>query len=134
MVHLAEQSLALERRTIMAPFPGMVVKWNKQHGEWVEPGTPIMRLIRLDRLRAEAFIASENLPKDFVGRAATLVVESAGDGARKYKGQLVFVSPEADPVNGQVRVWAEIDNSDFSLRPGQTATLIIGPASVGQAK
>ena len=131
---LDRASLALERRTIMAPFPGMVVKWNKQHGEWVEPGTPIMRLIRLDRLRAEAFIASENLPKNLVGRPATLVVESSGDAARQYPGQLVFVSPEADPVNGQVRVWAEIDNSDLSLRPGQTATLIIGPASEGQAK
>ncbi len=131
---LDRASLGLERRTIVAPFPGMVVKWNKQHGEWVEPGTPIMRLIRLDRLRAEAFIASENLPKNLVGRPATLVVESSGDAARQYPGQLVFVSPEADPVNGQVRVWAEIDNSDLSLRPGQTATLIIGPASEGQAK
>ncbi|MEK6260501.1 MAG: efflux RND transporter periplasmic adaptor subunit [Planctomycetota bacterium] len=125
---LERATLALERRTIAAPFPGMVVQWKKQHGEWVEPGTPVMRLIRLNRLRAEAFLASQMLPTNLVGRPAMLVVDVPGKSAAKYEGKLVFVSPEIDPVNGQVRVWAEIDNSDLSLRPGQTATLVIGPA------
>ena len=119
--------LAVERRTIAAPFPGMVVQWKKQHGEWVEPGTPVMRLIRLNRLRAEAFLASQTLPTNLVGRPATLLVDVAGKSTVKFEGKLVFVSPEIDPVNGQVRVWAEIDNSDLSLRPGQTGTLVIGP-------
>lgn len=131
---LDRASLALERRTVVAPFPGMVVKWNKQHSEWVEPGTPVMRLIRLNRLRAEAFLATEKLPTDLVGRPATLVLETSGGKPRQYTGQLVFVSPEADPINGQVRVWAEIDNSDLSLRPGQSATLVIGPSSKGGSK
>jgi macrolide-specific efflux system membrane fusion protein len=119
--------LALERRTIVAPFPGMVVQWKKQHGEWVEPGTPVMRIIRLNRLRAEAFLASQELPTDLVGRPASLLIEIPGKTARKYEGKLVFVSPEIDPVNGQVRVWAEIDNGDLSLRPGQTGLLVVGP-------
>ena len=131
---LARANLALERRMLVAPFPGMVVHWKKQHGEWVEPGTPVMRLVRLNRLRAEAFVASERLPTNLVGRSATLVVESSDKTAVKYKGKLVFVSPEIDPVNYQVRIWAEIDNSDLSLRPGQTATLLIGPAIEGASK
>ncbi len=121
-------TLALERRTITAPFPGMVVQWKRQHGEWVEPGTPVMRLIRLNRLRAEAFLASQTLPTNLVGRPATLLVDVPGKPTVKYEGKLVFVSPEIDPVNGQVRVWAEIDNGDLSLRPGQQGTLVIGPA------
>ena len=125
---LDRANLAVERRTIAAPFPGMVVQWKKQHGEWVEPGTPVMRLIRLNRLRAEAFLASQTLPTNLVGRPATLLVDVPGKSSAKFEGKLVFVSPEIDPVNGQVRVWAEIDNSDLSLRPGQTGTLVIGPA------
>jgi multidrug efflux pump subunit AcrA (membrane-fusion protein) len=39
----------------------------------------------------------------------------------------VFVSPEVDPVNGQVRVLAEVDNPDGVLRPGLRATMTIGP-------
>lgn len=130
---LERARLELKRRTIVAPFPGMVVQWKKQQGEWVEPGTPVMRLIRMNRLRAEAFVASQSLPGNLIDRPVKLIVESTALGNEKptttsHTGKLVFVSPEVDPVNGQVRIWAEIDNSDLSLRPGQTATLVVGAA------
>ena len=124
---LDRATLALDRRTIKAPFPGMVVQWKKQHGEWVEPGTQVMRLIRLNRLRAEAFLSLDKLPTNLVGRSTTLMMDVPGKSPVKYQGKLVFVSPEIDPVNGQARFWAEIDNHDISLRPGQSGAIIIGP-------
>ena len=45
--------------------------------------------------------------------------------AAVFAGKLVFVSPEVDPVNNQVRVLAEIDNPESLLRPGLRATLTI---------
>ena len=124
---LNRAALALERRTIAAPFPGMVVEWKKQHGEWVEPGTPIMRLIRLNRLRAEAFITLRNSPQKLVGRGVTFLIDGETKTPQKFAGKLVYVSPEIDPVNGQVRIWAEIENNDLNLRPGQSGRLQIGP-------
>lgn len=121
-------SLSLERRQLKAPFPGMVVQSKKHRGEWVEPGTPVMRLIRLDRLRAEAFLSAKDLPQNLVGRKVMFVVQTSSADSPKHEGELVFVSPEVDPVNGQVRIWAEIANQELKLRPGQTASLIIGPA------
>jgi RND family efflux transporter MFP subunit len=118
-------ALLLERRSIRAPFPGMVVQWKKQRGEWVEPGMAVVRIIRLNRLRAEAFVSSKGLPLDLVGRAVTLLVDLPGKPQSKFEGRLVFVHPEIDPVNAQVRVWAEIDNTNFLLSPGQTAVLVI---------
>jgi macrolide-specific efflux system membrane fusion protein len=44
-----------------------------------------------------------------------------------FFGQVVFVSPEIDPVNGQVRVLIEIDNPELTLRPGTRATAVITP-------
>lgn len=123
---LDRATLALERRTIVAPFPGMVVQWKKQHGEWVETGSPVIRLIRLNRLRAEAFIASSKVPPSAVGRSVELTISHAGKQFSKHVGKLVFVSPEIDPVNGQVLVWAEIENDALTLRPGQTGSLKIG--------
>lgn len=130
MQDLERARLALQRRTIVAPFPGMVVQWKKQKGEWVEPGTPVMRLIRINRLRAEAFVISQSIPANLIGQPVKLIVETpphheSSAISTTHEGKLVFVSPEVDPVNGQVRIWAEIDNSDLRLRPGQTATLII---------
>lgn len=129
---LDRATLALQRRTITAPFPGMVVQWKKQHGEWVEPGTPVMRLIRLNRLRAEAFLASQNLSSNLVGRSALFIVSGTGQVPLKYEGKLSFVSPEIDPVNGQVRVWADIENNDLSLRPGQSGVLLVGPVKAAR--
>jgi multidrug efflux pump subunit AcrA (membrane-fusion protein) len=124
---LDRASLALERRRLSAPFPGMVVQWKKHRGEWVEPGTPIMRLIRLDRLRAEAFLQAESSSPNLVGRTVRFAMTGQEGPASEYEGELVFVSPEIDPVNGQVRIWAEIENKDGKLRPGHTASLIIQP-------
>jgi len=38
-------------------------------------------------------------------------VDLPDKGATTFNGKVVFVSPEINPVNGQARVWAEIDNS-----------------------
>jgi hypothetical protein len=45
----------------------------------------------------------------------------------------VFVSPEVNPVNGQVRVWAEVENRGLLLRPGLQAALTIHLAEEPQA-
>ncbi len=45
----------------------------------------------------------------------------------EFAGHIVFVNPEIDPLNSQVRVWAEVENPDLKLRPGMQATLTIEP-------
>jgi multidrug efflux pump subunit AcrA (membrane-fusion protein) len=119
-------TLLWERRTIKAPFPGMVVQLKRQRGEWVEAATPVARLIRLNRLRAEGFVSSSIAPAKLVGRSATFLVEGI-----RHKGTLTYVNPEIDPVNQQVRVWAEVENEDLSLRPGQIGTLTIHEEVLG---
>ena len=44
----------------------------------------------------------------------------------------MFVSPEVNPVNGQIRVWAELENQDLLLRPGVAAEMTIEPAGSKQ--
>ena len=122
----------VERRLIKAPFPGMVVHWKKQRGEWVEPGLPVVRVIRLNRLRAEAFVSPSQLLPDMVGRNVTLTADVPGKPRTKFDGKITFVDPEYDPVNNQVRIWAEIDNSGLLLRPGQSASLVVSAADTNQ--
>jgi len=45
----------------------------------------------------------------------------------EFAGHIVFVNPEIDPLNSQVRVWAEVENPDLKLRPGMQAALVIEP-------
>ncbi|HEY3967493.1 MAG TPA: efflux RND transporter periplasmic adaptor subunit [Planctomycetaceae bacterium] len=113
---LAQQ--AVDRRAIVSPISGMVVQVNSQRGEWVPAGKTVVRVLRLDRLRVEGFVQSKHLNGNLVGRKATLTVDLPDQPAREFIGTVVFVSPEIDPVNQTVRVWAEIDNSELLLRPG----------------
>jgi multidrug resistance efflux pump len=118
----------VERREIVAPLTGVVVQINLRKGEWVRPGESVMRLVRMDRLRAEGFLESADLTDDPTGRPVTLVVDLPGQTDGEFTGTIQFVSPEVNPVNGQVRFWAQIDNKNGRLRPGMEASLVIRPS------
>jgi macrolide-specific efflux system membrane fusion protein len=117
----------LERRTIVAPLKGMIVEVLRRQGEWVQPGDSIVRIVRLDRLKVEGFLPVKQAGLDLTGSLVKLRIATAGDRALETTGKIVFISPEIDPLNSQVRFWAEIDNSELKLRPGMQATLTVEP-------
>jgi macrolide-specific efflux system membrane fusion protein len=120
-------------RKIIAPINGVVVEVLRQPGEWVEPGEKVLRIVRMDRLRVEAMVHARNLPPDLRGAPVTITMELPGKGEATFPGKIVFVSPEISPVNGQVRVWAEVDNKDGLLNPGLRPRMTIVPANVDQS-
>lgn len=128
-VRLADYAI-LQRR-IVAPLIGFVAEVYRHRGEWVQPGQPILRMVRLDRLRAEGLVDARSVPGDINGRPVKLTVQLNDQATATYAGKLAFVSPEIDPVNGQVRIWAEIDNIDLKLRPGLHGSLVIEDAKSG---
>lgn len=117
----------LERRTIGSPLKGMVVEVHRRRGEWVNPGETVARIVRMDRLRAEGFLAAKHARLELVGSKVTLKVTGSDGKSFELPGEIVFVSPEIDPINSQVRVWADVDNRELKLRPGMQATLVIEP-------
>lgn len=127
-------ALAVDRHKIVSPIAGMVVQLFRRPGEWVQPGTVVARIIRIDRLRVEAFVDGSQGSVGLLGRPVRLEVGSLGKDRTAVEGAVVFVSPEINPVNGQVRLWAEVDNPRQLLRPGSRGALIVGPASEGRLK
>lgn len=123
---LAIAARHIERRRIVAPISGVVVQINQHQGEWVEPGETLMRILQIDRLRVEGFLDARFLGQDLTGRGVTLRTSVGERDDVEFRGVLRFVSPEVDPVDGKVRVWAEIENHDLNLRPGMRGAMIIG--------
>ena len=124
---LAQVERDLDRRKITAPLAGMVVQLHHRRGEWVQPGEKVLRILRLDRLRAEGFVQTRDLERDLLDAPVRVRVAAPGKPEMEVTGRVVFVSPEIDPVNSQVRIWAEIENPQLELRPGLRATMTIDP-------
>jgi len=123
----------IDVRKIVAPINGVVVEVLRQPGEWVEPGEKVLRIVRMDRLRAEGMVHIRDLPPDLRGAPVSITMELPGKGETTFQGKIIFVSPEISPVNGQVRVWAEVDNKDGLLKPGLRPRMTIAPATVNQS-
>lgn len=115
----------LDQHTVSAPIGGMVVHVEKEPGEWVIPGDLVVRVVRIDRLRAEGFLHVSQASQDLRGKSVTVSVEVPGSSPMTADGRVVFVSPDANAVNGQARVWVEVQNEDGKLRPGLRATVHI---------
>lgn len=126
----AEQAIA--RRTIVAPFDGEVVRIHPhqpQQDEWVSPGDPIVRLVRLDVMNVEGAVDHKLYdPHEVRDCDVTVEVEMARGRKVKMAGRIKSVSPMLDH-RGMYRVRAEIANQQESgrwlLRDGLPATMTI---------
>lgn len=115
-------ALIVENHHLHAPISGVVVKVYRRPGQWVQLGEPVLELVRMDRLRGEGFVSQaiaanlRSLPR----------VSISFDGApidTRRTGEVVFVMPEVDPVNGDVRFWIEFDNPQGDAFPGNQLSI-----------
>jgi multidrug resistance efflux pump len=110
-------ALTVQRHRLQAPWDGVVTKIHRRPGQWVEIGEPVIELLRLDRLRAEGYVAKEMALKLKPSAEVSLVIYGEPE-ARAKLGTIVFVNPEVDPVNGEVQFWIEFDNIEKNVLPG----------------
>ena len=120
----------LNKHRIVSPLDGVLVQLYRKPGEWVSPGDPIARIVRMDKLRVEGFVdASRYLPEDIDGCAVTVIIRRANREPEEFKSTISFVSPIVE-ASGDYRVWAEVENRNsrgkhWVLRPGMEAEMRI---------
>ncbi|CAL1151156.1 unnamed protein product [Cladocopium goreaui] len=130
-LRLAEHRV--ERLAIAASIGGVVAETPHRAGEWVKEGETIARLVRVDALRVEGYVRVEDALQGLVGRPVEVEAPLPGGEVLRARGRVVFVSPEAEPVDAKVRFWAEVDNGELKLRPGLTARVVIAGESADEA-
>ena len=114
-----------ERHRIKSPLTGTVVEVFKNPGEWVKPGDAVCRVITLKSLKVVGFVDASVATPDLIGRTVNVVSDQGGKKISR-KGVIIFVSPEVDPVNRHVQVWARVPNEDKRLSPGRRVNVSIG--------
>lgn len=116
---------AIQKADLLAPLSGVVVLIETNIGEWVKPGDTVVKIVRLDRLRLEGFVSASQVGKVKINSPAKISFDQKWLEVNEVKGKVVFVNPEANPVNSQVEVWVEIDNPTGQLLPGLEASIEI---------
>jgi multidrug efflux pump subunit AcrA (membrane-fusion protein) len=98
-------------------------------GEWVKPGDPVLRIIKIDRLSVEGRArATTYNPADLADRNVNVQVTLAGGRTAQFPGKIVFVGSE---IGGDERyaVRAEVENrkenGQWVLQPGKQANMTI---------
>jgi multidrug efflux pump subunit AcrA (membrane-fusion protein) len=151
-LRVAAAEADLSRYHVRALQDGIVVETFGKVGQWLKPGDPILRVVRLDRLRLATSIPSEvwivtpddqNRPRQerkilydsalLDGKKITVVVETRygkRHGKRRLAAGRVFLAPL--PVKGQHRLTVEVENRQedgrWVLQPTDRPTLLIEPA------
>ena len=120
---LDEATHLVGRRKVICPIAGKVVEVLKKRGEWAQAGDPIMRVVRMDRLRVEFYLSLTELRPDAAeGAAVEVHVDSLN---LTLPSRVTFVNAEIEG-DQTYKVWAEIDNppsqrrnNAFILAPGE---------------
>lgn len=106
----------MERRTIIAPFPGVVAKLHRKEGEFLSPVRPeIVTLVDIDQLYATFNIPSSSANGLEVGRNYHLEI----GGQVGVNAKLESIGVQTDAESGTVRVKLLIENRDHKLRAGE---------------
>ena len=122
-VRIAEERL--KKHGIETTVAGMVTEVDVEAGEWVEAGKPIVRVISLNPIRIECFVDGHKHGMELVGKSVTFEPRLPAKDEKPLRGKVTFVSPELDAVTGQVRLWATIENPNYTVRAGMFGKLII---------
>ena len=106
----------LERTTLRAPFPGVVVERLLEPGEWADEGTAVVRLVDSQSLDVQTWVPVQALkflsadselllqanPKNAMGRVHTIV--PVGDGQSRLYELRLAVEDAVWPVGQDLRV------------------------------
>lgn len=120
--------LAIQRRKILSPIGGVVINVKKRQGSWLTKGEPLLRIVRMDRLRVAAHVNAEHYgPHEVLGRPVSIRAHLERGRTERFKGKVTFVHPEQN--GGDYLVWAEVDNrlqdDQWVLRPGLQVEMAI---------
>ena len=110
-------------RFIRAPFSGVVTKRFLSPGVLVNPGTPILNVAQIDKVRLQANVAEQDLGSISVGSE---VIATTLKGSKKtIRAVVTSVSPAADSTSHTSIVEAIVDNSNHALFPGDFVSMEI---------
>jgi HlyD family secretion protein len=129
---VAEDDLSSSR--LYAPFEGFVTIKDVEEGEFVQAGTPVLTLARLDLVWVKTYVPETQLGRVRLGQKAEVLSDTFP--GKIYPGTVTYVSPQAEftPKNIQTReervklvyrIKVTLENPDQELKAGMPVDVIL---------
>lgn len=111
-----------DNTVIKAPINGSVDDISVKEGEYVNMGSPIVRVVDLKNVEIEAELSEDYLPNVKKGDSVRVNIPSLGV---ERMAPVEFVSQVINPENRSFKIKINLPNADGSIKPNVIANLMI---------
>lgn len=120
---LAQAEKAVSDVVVAAPFAGYISARGVSVGEYVQPSTSVVTLLKIDPLRLQLSIPGVQAGQISVGQRVTARVDAFPD--RAFDGVVTAINPSISAESRSFTVEARVPNRDAVLKPGMFAVAAV---------
>ena len=113
LVKNVESTIA--KKNIVAPFDGRLGISQIDQGQYLRAGDPIVSLQDISTILVNFSLPQRELSRVKLGQSIRVAIDSS---EQTFVGKVSVISPLVDAQTRNIRLQAEVDNSDESLKPG----------------
>jgi len=118
---LAEKAVA--DVVVVAPFAGFIAERKVSLGEYVQPSTAVVTLLKIDPLRLQLSIPGVQAGQIGVGQTVSATVDAFP--GRSFSGRVTAVNPQISSESRSFVVEARVPNPQALLKPGMFAVAAV---------
>jgi len=128
---VGEIHATIERKTIRAPFSGILGIRQVNLGQYLAGGAAIVPLQSLDPIYVNFSVPQQEVARAVVGGRVRVTAQSApGKAPAEYSGNITAVDSVVNEATRNVQLQATLANPDGKLKPGMfVETRVLLPAS-----
>lgn len=121
----------LEKHKIVAPFGGTIGLREISEGQFVSPGTELVKLVDCNPLKVDFKVIEADIKNIFVGQEIKVLV--GGETSQEVSAKITAIDPESDKISHSFNVRAILDVPDEiadafpSLKPGRFVSVKVIP-------
>ena len=117
--NVANAKAAIQRKTIRAPFDGVLGIRKISLGQYLHEGDPVVPLQALDPIYVDFTLPQQNMRDFQVGSEVRMRTDATGP--EEFSGKINAINPLVDAATRNFQVQATISNKELKLRPGMFA-------------
>lgn len=121
LARVHEQEAIVAKKTVRAPFDGVLGLRQVDLGQFIPVGTPIVEINQLDPIQVDFTIGERDLPLIAVGDPVEVRVAAYPDAV--FEGQVLAIESSVRSATRTVQVRARLANPENRLRPGMFANV-----------